>query len=353
MQAVLDGHIFCVDVAEKLLDIEADTRPFDYAKAAEVAASEQSMQSVNSLGDNYEESEPEWELYTKREVAAAIQNEVKALLYDYLTVSDQSQTVTVPVLAIAEMLKDNRKGFKRPMKQIYHIKMSADDPVKKMLLDHCPKLAEAGRYSQAKHANDHEVLGLADRYDDVIEGGHRKLVNSSPSYILLSYRSTLEFMRNMEHKIGLRLPNFKMFLEDFIFNVYLPQIQEQVLVYFHANVNGIDAFQTDLYPDVPFPLIKSALCMVLEMHGISRTIKYVPVHADELVKFIEFTLKKFYEKCFARFKNILSAVDSHQDDTRDEEEEEEELDIVSVQWAQDPELTALFAKNSYLGQKKV
>lgn len=61
---------------------------------------------------------------------------------------------------------------------------------------------------------------------------------------------------SLERKVNLRLTNFKMYLDDFVHNVYLPAVQEQVLVYYHAGVNGIDAFQADMYPDAMFPLIK-------------------------------------------------------------------------------------------------
>ncbi len=88
------------------------------------------------------------------------------------------------------------------------------------------------------------------------EQGHRLLVPPHPSHILVSYKPTLDFMALLEKKVNQRLKDFKMYLDDFVFNVYLPAIQEQVLVYYHASVNGIDAFQADVYPDALYPLIK-------------------------------------------------------------------------------------------------
>lgn len=309
------------------------------------------VHSINSGG------QPAFDVYSRREVAIAIQNEVKALLYDYLTMSDQHVKAGIPVLAISEMLKDNRKGLKRQQKQLYHLKTAAEDVVKKAFQEACPMFGEGQAAEPTRVYQDHEVFGQADRFENVIETGHRQIVVSSPSNILIAYQPTLEFMTGMEKKIMMRLANFKMFLEDFIFNVYLPQIQEQVLVYFHANVNGIDAFQADRYPDAPYPLIKSALCIVLEMYGICRTIKCVPIHSNELVKFVEFTLKKFYEKCCVRFKGLLRTEETTFKEEKEKEskssENEEALqssNILSVQWATDPEIIALFEKNTYLSQ---
>jgi hypothetical protein len=49
------------------------------------------------------------EIYSKREVATSIQNEVKALLYDYLSGSNQDNTGGTSVLSISELLRDTKK----------------------------------------------------------------------------------------------------------------------------------------------------------------------------------------------------------------------------------------------------
>lgn len=309
LQAVLDGHIFAIDCANLLF------------KSKDIAIEE---------------------VYTKREVATAIQNEVKALLYDYLTTSTQNVNVGIPVLAISEMLRENKKGTKRQSKHLYHLKVMAEESVKKAFTDSCPD-----DKAISSPAIQPDLHGEADRFSSDIKSGHRLLIASKPANILVVYKPTLNFMNNMEKGITVRLANFKMYLEDFIFNVYLPQVQEQVLVYYHSNVNGVDAFQADLYPDAPYPLTKSALHIVLQMHGICRTIKCMPIHADELVKYVEQTLKKYYEKCSNRFRGLISG------DSGNEEEEEPQVSVLSVQWATEVELIELFVENTYLGGKTV
>ncbi|KAJ3373708.1 hypothetical protein HDU91_006037 [Kappamyces sp. JEL0680] len=360
LQAVLDGHIFALSCVSQLLGVPEFDPQYDHESKSDMS---KSYQSVNSLqtGNDIQESQSslQFELYTKRDVAVSIQNEVKALLYDYLTNADSTSTAGIPVLAIAEMLKDGKKGLKRQMKQIFHFKLSPDEDIKKAYFDACP-LAGMEKAKNPKEDDQLELYGAVDRFTNVIESGHKLLITSNASNILIAYRPTLDFMFSLERKIGMRLANFKMYLEDFIFNVYLPQIQEQVLVYYHANVNGIDSFQADRYPDAPYPLIKSGLCLILEMHGICRTIQCMPAHTIELVKFVEFTVKKFFEKCGSRFRSrvlveltlgLLAAEDVP--DERSEDEQVVETSILSVLWAQNAELDALFSQNTYLDAKEI
>jgi hypothetical protein len=62
---------------------------------------------------------------------------------------------------------------------------------------------------------------------------------------------------------------------------------------------------------------------------------------------MEFTLKKFYEKCVGRFRALIA------DDNEEVEGEDTSSNVLSVIWASDAELVALFAKNSYRGSKQV
>jgi exocyst complex component 4 len=323
LQSVLDGHIYIIDISSELLHIKPDLDEDGIHMGPEIVppSPKKHFGSEQSLAPNA------FEIYSKREVATAIQNEIKALLYDYLTATEQT-TGGMPVLAIAEMLKESKKGVKRQLNQIYKLKTTPEETVKKMFMGICEKVVEEADAG-------------------VVESGHRQLVASNPSNILVAYKPTLNFMAQLETKLGMRLANFKMFLEDFIFNSYLPMIQEEILVYFHANVNGIDAFQEEVYGDVEYPLIKSALCMVLQIHGISRLIKNVPVHSSELLKFMEFTLKKFYEKCVGRFRTLIA------DDKEEAEDEDKSSNVLSVVWAADAELVGIFEKNTYLDSKTV
>jgi exocyst complex component 4 len=314
-QTVLNGHIFLIDFVRILTEY----------------------------------TEEKFHCYTKRDVASCIQNEVKALLYDYLTGDESVSNHSVPVLAITEMLKDTKKVKNRPNRQIFHLKNKPDENLRKKYDEACPPTKESLRSAELLRSlnQDTFIYGIADKFTNVIESGHKLLVTPSSSNILVSFKPTIEFMRSLERSIKMRLANFRVFLDDFIFNVYLPQIQEQVLMYYHSNVNGIDAFQADRNPDARYPLIKSALCMILAMHGLCRTLRCMPVHSDELMRFLESILRKYYERCRSRFRGLLLA------DANADPAELDQNSVLCVQWAVDADIAEVLRDNTYLNGKTI
>ncbi len=90
--------------------------------------------------------------------------------------------------------------------------------------------------------------------------------------------------------------------------------------------------------------------MVLAMHGICRTLHTMPVHSDELIKFLDTLLRRYYEKTLARFRSLLVSDDA----TETEEEQEQEANsVLSVAWAIDPDITSNLRKNTYLSHNHV
>lgn len=113
-------------------------------------------------------------------------------------------------------------------------------------------------------------MGIADKYASSVEATHNLLVMATPANILIAFRPTSEFMQKMEEVLGEgyfiynhSTGHFQKFLNDFVLNVYIPQVINQMENYYRANVNGIiyliaglDAFQTDRYDYIDYPLLK-------------------------------------------------------------------------------------------------
>jgi exocyst complex component 4 len=89
--------------------------------------------------------------------------------------------------------------------------------------------------------------------------------------------------------------------------------------------------------------------MVLAMHGICRTLHTMPVHSDELIKFLDSLLRRYYEKTLARFRSLLVSDDA----TELDEEQEKENSVLSVTWAIDPDITSNLRRNTYLRNSNV
>ena len=145
LTAVVEGHSFVIDCSHGLIQAAMDSAnpsgvkivklkggdfsapgsnrnvagSFDKGLGEADESSESDSSSSNDLVESLgrDSTKPETRVYTLREVAISIQNEVKGLLYDYLKSSDNLAIATVPpVLAITEMLKENKKGLKRQIK---------------------------------------------------------------------------------------------------------------------------------------------------------------------------------------------------------------------------------------------
>ncbi|KAI8850248.1 hypothetical protein BC829DRAFT_389576 [Chytridium lagenaria] len=239
---------------------------------------------------------------SKRDVWQTIQNEVKALLYDYLTNSNRTSAFANAV-------------------QIFRITGSTiSDSLEKEYKDIVSSAAPNS--TPATASADSTSLGVA--------AGHRLLVRPDPYNVLLAFKPTIAFSEKIEASIEFSSGTFKIFLEDFILNVFLPQMEERVLEYFHNFVMvsrdslSSDAFWTESSQDIAgHPLLKSAIALIVLIQGMCRTLFAIP----------------FYEKCLNRFRALMSGDQSGR--------EYEGVGILSAGWACEDEIVQLLLQNTF------
>ncbi|KAJ2992926.1 hypothetical protein HDV02_002743 [Globomyces sp. JEL0801] len=282
------------------------------------------------------------ETYTRREVGMCIQHEIKSLLYDYMTGRDHSSKLFSPAIVVSEMINDTKLYKDRPKVPIY-LNLKPDESIKKIYFE-----------LQPNSINDYTKISLNDKFSKVNETSHKILINPTPSNIIIAYKPAMEFVSNMELSVASKLGNFKAFLDEFIFNTYFPRIQDQILAYYQVHINGVDAFQADRIPEAPYPLVKSAMSVILATHGILRTIWCMPVHQNELIKFLESLLLKYYDKCFQRFRcnDFFLMLDLFSGDDTVSETESNSSTVLSVQWAMDPEISDVISDITHFSAKK-
>ncbi|KAJ3411659.1 hypothetical protein HDV05_001868 [Chytridiales sp. JEL 0842] len=283
-------------------------------------------------------------IYTMYDVWSNVQNEVKALLYDYLTSSERVTDFGSTVVSINEILKEKKVKVKelRTQKQLFRISGSEPD---KSLDDLYFKLnSEIGGAATNESIDPNDLAGFStgiiDRYANVVTAGHRLLVVPDAYHVLAMYGPTVFFAEKVEEITGIKTGTFKLFLEDFVLNVFLPQMEDRVLEYFHNYVNGTDAFLTETAPGVAnLPLVKSSLALTVLVQAMCRTLFAIPIHKHEVIRMIEMVLVKFYEKCLARFRSLMSGDKSKAD--------YEGVGIISAGWACEDEIVQLLLQNTY------
>jgi exocyst complex component 4 len=228
--------------------------------------------------------------------------------------------------------------------------------LKKLFGEYCEFTADSIEKTKKLEENLKDGLDyfVTDRFINVIESGHQLLVPPDASHILIAFKPTVEFMAKLEELAEAKLSNFKVILDDFIFNIYLPKIQEQVLAYQHTNINSIDSFQSDKYPAAEYPLIKSALSIVLATLGICRTASFMPVHSEELFKSLLELLEKYYDKCMHFFKSKISLMKALiSDDLYSQDSNNNHENILSYTLSQDQSIMEILLKNTYFGDQLV
>ncbi|ORX76849.1 hypothetical protein BCR32DRAFT_69784 [Anaeromyces robustus] len=285
--------------------------------------------------------------YTIRDVWIAVQNEIRSLLYDYLTTPETGvNTYQNLIYSINERLKDSKKNKERNKLLFRFIDedftKSTNDLFKKNnvydnILKEVIKKKEENTHTQSlividKYSNSHKVIG------------HKLLLPPDSRRVLAIFKPTCDFMEKMENIVSISkgqddISDFRVFLDDFICNIFLPQMEEKVMEYFHLYISGEDEFQAELNESLyPWPLLKSSVACVVITKGLCTTINDVPIHQEKFIYMIETIINKYYEKCRLRFNSLLSC-----DQTITNNDQ-----TICSKWIKEEEIIQLLSQNSNL-----
>ncbi|KAJ3037904.1 hypothetical protein HDV00_001248 [Rhizophlyctis rosea] len=148
-QCIIQGHTFILDV---IADIHKNTEDFTPA-------------------------------YTIDDAWTIVQNEIKALLYDYLTVANRSATQTTTIMSMNEIMKQKVRSRDHTMPAVDIVTMTVDESL----------VGSTGIPS-----------GIIDKYASVVATGHRLLVAPDAQNVLVAYKPTCEFIKDVEASIAAR-----------------------------------------------------------------------------------------------------------------------------------------------------
>jgi len=286
-------------------------------------------------------------IYTIRDVWIAVQNEIRSLLYDYLTTPETGvNTYQNLIYSINERLRDAKKNkernkllfrfidedFTKSTNELFKKNNVYDNILKEVI-----KKKEENTHSQSlividKYSNSHKVIG------------HKLLLPPDSRRVLAIFKPTCDFMEKMENIVSISkgqddISDFRVFLDDFICNIFLPQMEEKVMEYFHLYISGEDEFQAELNESLyPWPLLKSSVACVIITKGLCTTINDVPIHQEKFIYMIETIINKYYEKCVLRFKSLLSCDQSITNNDQ----------TICSKWIQEEEIIQLLSQNSNL-----
>jgi hypothetical protein len=175
-------------------------------------------------------------IYTAQFVGVAIQAEIKVMLYDYFTLSQPVDELSNNLEIINESMKDRKKFKDRFNRQMFHINTSQTSNVIQNAYLELNKNATQQLFLVNYNLG---ITGIVDKYAGSIEVNHKLLVSPTPANILIAFRLTSEFMQQMEEHLGGEINSFQPILNDFVLEVYIPQVIQHVNSYYATQVNGM------------------------------------------------------------------------------------------------------------------
>ncbi|CAG8550348.1 2665_t:CDS:10 [Diversispora eburnea] len=242
LDAVMQGHRFVVDIVEMI-----SKRP-EYSK---ITAEPQKIRP-----------------YPFSEIWKPVQSEVRTLLRDYIT-DDERETQMFKfgdVDATSNTTLDNQ----------YEIE------VKSYLQNSLPEL-----FSKVPDERQLSVF-VVDRFANTnITAGHRLVVYPDAFNVSVLFKPTLAFLEKVKTIIppgaNRSSADFTTFLDDFVFNVFLPQIGDKLFDLFQKATNEADAFQED--PDYKnftnMPVVKSTSALMKIVEKLCMMLHTMSNHQEE------------------------------------------------------------------------
>ncbi|KND01717.1 uncharacterized protein SPPG_03510 [Spizellomyces punctatus DAOM BR117] len=291
-------------------------------------------------------------LYTIRDVWFTAQNELKALLYEYVRNPERKTSEPGVVVSLNDILKDRRRAkLRTDSRPLFRIIGADNKDMKTAYKGINPEAEETAENVVAnvrqlvdgqdpEDSEDGAAVGVVDTYaSNTVVAGHRLLITPDPYNILVVFGPTTGFVQRMESMLNVRFGNLRIFLDEFVINMFLPQMENRVSSYFHNYVNGMDAFHTDFHVELSsFPLTKSATALVVLIEGICRTLPSIPIHQDEAIRMIEMVLRSYTDKCSSRFNALISSNQPGADGGYSS--------IVSASWVREPEVVEILSQHT-------
>ncbi|KAJ9479220.1 Exocyst complex component SEC8 [Pseudozyma hubeiensis] len=323
-----------------------------------------------------------------------VQQEVRTLLHDYLMDDEGANSQRNAVVSVNDVLRDHRFGRDRS-KQLFKL---ADAGVKRVvgrrevgplqrhqlavtqaLKASVPGLVssiDAGGMGGARAGNQiivssaaalgsmsltsgSSVAASAGRTGRGVEpytgAGHRLLVKPDAFNVSVLFQPALAFVERVaavmpREAAGETSRGFSTFLDEFVQDIFLPQLEDKVQTLFNGATSHSDSFAADpasRHLD-DRPVVKSASNVIVLIDSLYSMLRTTPFHRESYSRLIVTVIVQFYQRCGERFRDLM---------TGEGEEggggEGERKYAVSASWAQRVEMVACLAEMREAGTSEI
>lgn len=259
-------------------------------------------------------SKPEQYGASFKELWKLYQMEIRSLLHDYLATDGEiGSTSTKQYVSAGDVFSRPQRDKSKKMFKLSEMdEKSSDIKVEEDALDEILKSSVPGLVTKSKTNTANGLL--ADRSNlDGTAAGHKLLIEPSVFNMTILLPPSLTFLQHLKDIVpqssNIPMSTLTSFLDDFLINVFHPQLEEAVTDLCTANMVDFEAFMEDpsWTKHSPHPIFKGAVGFMSLVHAFSAMLSEIP--QDQMFTQLVITqLFKYYDRCFNFYKNIVSRV---------------------------------------------
>ncbi|KAK5954779.1 exocyst subunit [Knufia fluminis] len=246
-----------------------------------------------------------WKLY---------QMEIRQLLHDYLATDGDLGGANKQSIAAGDVFARQPRDKNRRMFKLSEMdEKSSDIKTEEEELDEILKSSVPGLVTKSKNKDGTTSL-LGDRgTSDGTAAGHKLLIEPSVFNMTILLPPSLTFLQHLKDIVpqtsNIPMSTLTSFLDDFLINVFHPQLEEAVTDLCTENMVDFEAFMEDSRwsKHSPHPIFKGTVGFMSLVQAFSAMLSAIP--QDQMFTQLVITqLFKYYDRCYGFYKNIVSRV---------------------------------------------
>ncbi|CAG8422193.1 unnamed protein product [Penicillium salamii] len=248
-----------------------------------------------------------------KELWSLLQSEIRSLMHDYLATDGDSSTRQEEADSrrhIYSSARDkNKKMFK--LSDIEHsLEMKAEqDELDEILKSSVPGLVSKSRSKTATNDTAQSNKGNSGT-------GHKILLEPSVFNMSILLPPSLSFIQRLKDIVpvdsNISMGTLTSFLDDFMVNVFLPQLDETVTDLCTLSFIAADAFMEDpQWSKVsPRPIFKGTVKFMSIVREFSKMLSSIP-HDQAFTQLLIDQIVTYYDKCCGWYKAMVTKVSAH------------------------------------------
>ncbi|ETN40636.1 uncharacterized protein HMPREF1541_04915 [Cyphellophora europaea CBS 101466] len=258
-------------------------------------------------------SKPDKLIGSFKELWKLYQMEMRSTLHDYLaTDGDRGSRGGLTAATAADVFARQQRDRKKRMFKLSEMDQKAlgikeeEDELDEILKSSVPGLV---RRSKNKGVNEVAERGGFDN----TSAGHKLLIEPGVFNMTILLTPSLTFLQRLKEVVpqtaNIPISTLTSFLDDFLINIFHPQLEEAVTELCTHCLVDIEAFEEDASwsKHSPHPIFKGAVTFMGLIRSFSSMLASIP-HDQMFTQLIINQLVTYYDKCFGFYKRIVSRV---------------------------------------------